>query len=156
MSRPTGRPPKPHHLKVIEGNPGGRRLTPLPKAPPLKPRMPADLSDGAKRVWRWLVPKLDDVGILTPVDALYLEMLCDVVARARSARGYADAGTLTAGRKGEPVRNPAAIELRQWLDLVDRFGSRFGLNPADRVRLAVGDPHATTLDLDRLLEDPGA
>ena len=48
---PRGRRLKPNHLKVIEGNPGKRKLIPPPKALPRKPRRPANLSKGAKREW---------------------------------------------------------------------------------------------------------
>jgi P27 family predicted phage terminase small subunit len=107
--------------------------------------MPRGLSDEAKKVWRYLVPKLDDLGLVTPVDQPALEVLCDAVAQYRAAMTFAAKGTLVAGRrKGEAVRNPALLEARQWAGVIAAYSSRFGLSPADRVRLATGGPQ--TLD----------
>ncbi len=134
--------PKPTHLKLLEGNPGGRRLpTNEPKPPPSRPRAPDGMSDRSRKVWNYLTPRLDDVGLLTQIDRYTLRAGCDVVAKYEEAIEMLDrTGLLIKGaRSGEPVRNPLAIVHHQsWAEMV-QFSAMFGLSPADRSRLAVTD-----------------
>lgn len=143
MNARAGRPPKPTHLKVIEGNPGKRPLAQPPKPSPEKPRCPSYLSPYAKTVWRRLVPLLDDMGILTTQDRETMAAFCQAVADFRRAvevineKGYMVQGR----RKGEAVKNPMLQVKREAVREIATFSAMFGLSPADRVRL-VGDAGA--------------
>ncbi len=140
MAGRKGRPPKPAHLKVIDGNPGKRRLAPTVKAPPSRPRAPEWLPSYAKTVWRRLVPLLDEMGILTTVDRETMASYCIAVNKLKeSTEALAKTGYLVQGRrKGEAVKNPAAQHQREAMHEIATFSSMFGLSPADRQRL--GDP----------------
>lgn len=132
-----GRPPKAHHLKVIEGNPGKRALVPPPKPSPSRPRCPAYLSVYAKTVWRRLVPLLDDLGVLTEADRDTMAVLCQAVADFKAATELiASKGYLVQGRrKGEAVKNPMLQVRREAAREIATYSAMFGLSPADRVRL---------------------
>lgn len=132
----TGRPPKPHHLKVIEGNPGKRRLTEPVKPPPSRPRCPGWLSPYAKTAWRRLVPILDAMGVLTSADTETMAGLCEAVSRFRKAtETIAKSDVLVKGQKGEAVKNPAIQIQRDATRDIATFSAMFGLSPSDRVRL---------------------
>lgn len=153
MARKTGRPPKPHHLKVIEGNPGKRPLVEPPKPPPSRPRCPDYLPTYAKTVWRRLVPILDEMGILTTADRETMAAYCVAVDRFRDAViAYAKTGGLVKGQKGEAVTNPALRNLAAATRDIATFSAMFGLSPADRVRLIgqAGNP-AGVPDLEDVL-----
>lgn len=138
----TGRTPKPHHLKVIEGNPGGRKLVAPLKAPPSKPRCPSWLDDYAKTVWRRLVDILDGYGVLTTADRETMSIYCQAVAAYRRAtEDIAKTGLLVQGQKGNAVTNPLWRIQRDAARLILDCSARFGLTPADRVRLT-GEPGA--------------
>lgn len=152
---PRGRKPKPHHLKVIEGNPGKRSMAPPPKAPPARPYCPAWLSKYAKTEWRRVVPELDALGVLTKVDRSALAAYCEAVATFKEATEAIDkVGVLVQGRrKGDVIKNPALQVQRDAARLIATFSAMFGLSPSDRVRLmgdakpgpAAGDPLETLL-----------
>ena len=141
MSGRTGRPPKPHHLKVIEGNPGKRSLAEPVKAPPSKPACPSWLSKYAKTEWRRIVPVLDSLGVLTQVDRSTLAAYCEAVSTFKAAtETIEEFGVLVEGRrKGEAVKNPALQIQRDAARLIATYSSMFGLSPSDRVRLGA-DP----------------
>lgn len=153
MAGRKGRPPKPTHLKIIEGNPGKRRLAPTVKAPPSRPTCPDYLAPYAKTVWRRLVPLLDAMGILTRVDRDTMAAYCASVARFKEASEVLNkTGVLVQGqRKGQAVKNPAIQIQRDAIRDIATFSSMFGLSPADRHRL--GDPtsHTKTSDIETLL-----
>jgi P27 family predicted phage terminase small subunit len=131
----TGRPPKAHHLKVIEGNPGKRRLVEPPKAPPRRPRCPEWLTPYAKTTWRRLVVILDDLGLLTLADRDTMAALCEAVSRFKaSTEKIAASDVLVKGDRG-PVKNPAIQIQRDATRDIATFSAMFGLSPADRVRL---------------------
>lgn len=155
MAGRKGRPPKPTHLKVIEGNPGKRRLAPSVKAPPQKPRAPEWLTPYAKTTWRRLVPLLDDLGVLSAVDRDTIAGYCEAVSTFKSAtEAIAKTGVLVQGRrKGEAIKNPALQIQRDASRLIATYSAMFGLSPSDRQRL--GDPTRAgvgTADLETILQ----
>lgn len=143
MANPrSGRKPKPHHLKLIQGNPGGRRLVEPPSPPPARPYCPEWLSPFAKTEWRRIVPPLDRLGLLTKVDRSTLAGYCEAVSNFKRATEIINATDLMVeGRKGEPTKNPMLQVQRDSLRLMSNYSAMFGLSPSDRVRL-LGDPGA--------------
>jgi P27 family predicted phage terminase small subunit len=150
----TGRTPKPRHLKVLEGNPGGRALGPELKPPPSKPRCPSWLQDYAKTTWRRLTDILDGYGILTTADREMMAAYCEAVADYRTAtETLAKTGLLVQGQKGNAVTNPLWRIKRDAARQIAEGSARFGLTPADRVRL-MGEPDGSSShgdDLEHLL-----
>lgn len=135
-----GANPKPTHLKLLEGNPGKRPLpTQEPQPAKVGPEPPQDLTGEALAEWNRLAPELARLGLLTVVDRPFLVVLCEAWATYRLAREILarDGLLVQSVRDGSLVKNPAAQIARDQADLMMRYGSRFGLSPSDRVRLAV-------------------
>lgn len=132
------RPRKPTHLKLLDGNPGKRAITPPPKVSPERPIAPPHLSDEAKREWGYLVPRLDEIGMLSKIDRTALEIYCESVSTWRAATAILhEGGVLIRGDKGRIVKNPAAQIARDAATTVRLIGSEFGLTPASRERMAL-------------------
>jgi P27 family predicted phage terminase small subunit len=131
---------KPTHLKIIEGNPGKRRLDPSsPKLPPDRPIAPVWLSEDARAEWRFIVPKLDAAGLVSKIDRTTLAVYCEMVATFREATNWVrERGILVAGQKGGAVKNPALQIQRDAARLISTYARMFGFSPADRVGMDGG------------------
>lgn len=138
-----GRPPKPTHLKLLEGDLGRqpvcvRALNPRRGVP----RCPLHLSARAKGLWRALGRELDRMGVITMADAVALEMLCDAYAQYRDARDVLtiDGPTYTSTTKRGGMITRARPEVAIAADAWRRTSSMltaFGLSPAGRAKLGV-------------------
>lgn len=122
----AGRPPKPTALKLLQGNPGKRKLNmDEPKPPPgAEPPGYIKLNLEALAEWKVISAKLLRLGLLTEVDDNALATLCVLEVKFRSAVVNDAAGSTLA----EISREKRAL----W--------SRFGMTPADRVRVKVEKP----------------
>lgn len=77
-----GRPPKPTHLKVLEGNPGKRALNKNEPRPQAKiPSCPKHLDKEAKVEWKRISKQLLLLGLLTEVDRAALAAYCQAWSR---------------------------------------------------------------------------
>jgi len=137
-----GRKPKPSHLKLITGNPGKRPINEKePKVARSRPSAPAHMSDRAREAWGYVSGLLDRMGVLSEVDAVALEMLCETYADYLAARDELESfgsnyyGTATAAgdtmHRAHPAvaqKNDADRRLRGWL-------SEFGMTPSARSRV---------------------
>ena len=73
----AGRPPKPTHLKVLEGNPGKRALNKDEPKPQAKiPSCPSHLDKEAKAEWRRISKELLQLNLLTAIDRAALAAYC--------------------------------------------------------------------------------
>lgn len=138
-----GRKPKPTAMKRLAGNPGKRRLDggePQPKI--VAPRAPRGrLPDAGKRLWRYLVPKLADLGLLTELDTTALEMMCLHYATAVEAETLLrEEGLVTIGAKGGLVKHPAVQILRDNSIAFRQYAEQFGLTPSSRSRITMPMP----------------
>lgn len=135
---------KPTALKVLEGNPGKKRLNQAePKPRPTAPRCPNWLAPEAQERWRELAPEMERLGLLTVVDGIALEALLQTWARWREA----ERGLETA--EG-PDRYHLAAEIGRYLAQIRAFCAEFGLTPASRGRIQLPTEKADD-DLDGLL-----
>jgi P27 family predicted phage terminase small subunit len=137
-----GRRPKPSHLKLVTGNPGRRALNAKePKVARSRPSAPSHLSDKARETWGYVTGLLDRMGVLSEVDAVALEMLCESYADYLAAKAELKAfgsdyyTTLTAlgdkMHRAHPAvaqKNDADRRIRAWL-------SEFGMTPSARSRV---------------------
>lgn len=136
-----GRKPKPSHLKLVTGNPGKRKLNKKEPKPRREiPSPPDHLSDRARVAWGSLSAKLDRLGILTELDDLALERVCELVAEIvehkadiRQHGRYVKVG-LAKGKLRPVVRLLADADkrLRAWM-------TEFGLTPSSRSRINAHD-----------------
>jgi P27 family predicted phage terminase small subunit len=99
------------------------------------PTMPADLPPAAKTIWRKLVPKLNDLGRLTPLDGVAVADMVLCICRLKECEDDITArGVLVAGDRG-PVKNPSLQAAREYRAALQRWSQRFGLTPGDRDRI---------------------
>lgn len=137
------RNPKPTALKLIEGNRGKR---PLNKREPdaayldnLAP--PAHLSDNAKKVWEVAAPILRESKVLTVMDVISLELLCNAVVDYRLAQ-EATKDSSTAGTGISPWKQLQSMHFKQLNVMLDKFG----MNPRERSRLMIEPQLGLPLD----------
>ena len=77
-----GRKPKPTGMKELEGNPGKRKLnTKEPKPDKKAPSCPKWLEPEARKEWKRLSRKMEQMGILTEVDMAAFAGYCQAYAR---------------------------------------------------------------------------
>jgi phage terminase small subunit len=117
----AGRPPKPTALKLLQGNPGKRKLNDQEPKPAAGARMPEWFADRPELAAEWNrhAPRLEKLGLLTEIDDSALTAICILEVRLR------EIGSI-------PGSNPIDVtrELRA-------LWGRFGMTPADRVRVKV-------------------
>lgn len=112
----AGRPPKPTALKLLQGNPGKRRISKREPRPKLGAEAPTWLSPQAKVFWNHLAPQLVALRVLTEIDAQALAVLCTLLGEFQ----------LQVRRRQVTAR--MAAEIRAYL-------GRFGMTPSDRVKV---------------------
>ena len=149
-----GPPPKPTALKVLQGNPGKRRLNDSEPTPPPGPVSPPSwLTGKSRRAWRWIAPVLDAMGCLTTADPHALAMLCDAYGDYLDARTIIrDEGRTyesrhlqmdAAGNTFERVIIRARPEVAMMSDAWKRMRvlmQEFGMTPSSRSRIKTGAP----------------
>ncbi len=139
-----GPPPKPTRLKLLEGNPGKRRLNRREPKPRLEaPRCPVWLSEEAKTVWRRTVLELKRAGVLTVVDGDALAAYCQTYARWKAAEEFlANHGDVYPlrdenGRIKYMQQFPQVSIARNLLHLLRGYQQEFGLTPSSRSRIEI-------------------
>jgi len=78
----AGRKPKPTKLKILQGNPGKRKIPPNEPKPATKmPKCPPHLDKMARKEWRRFSPTLARLGLITEVDGSAFAAYCDQFSR---------------------------------------------------------------------------
>jgi len=137
-----GPAPTPTALKLLRGNPGQRRLRHgEPKPAPAPSADPPALTDAARAIWAELAADLVAVGCWARVDRRTLATACRLQALGESLLAVCEAGPLiddtpTNGRQPVAEFRAALAALTE----AQKILSRFGVTPADRVRLAPPTP----------------
>ena len=140
MPKP-GPKPKPTELKKLAGNPGKR---PLPNEPEPKgglPPMPSGrMPREAQVAWLRIKTALEPVGILTEADAQTFEFMCLHYAFAvESANLLVKQGLTIIDKDGIRRKNPAHQLFRDHSLNFRMYAEGFGLSPAARARIDLGD-----------------
>lgn len=117
-----GPPPKPTALKVLEGNPGKRRLNDREPKPTVGCRPPDWLAGEALVEWEKHAPRLERLGLLTEIDGEALAALCVLLVQFA-----------TEAQAEEPKTSKLMFLSKELRGL----WSRFGMTPADRSRVKV-------------------
>ncbi|CAB4220429.1 COG3747 Phage terminase, small subunit [uncultured Caudovirales phage] len=137
-----GPPPKPTALKLLEGNPGRRRLSTSEPQPRRLTQIepPENLEEEGKLVFRALSQELINCGLLTAIDAepllRYVKLLLE----------YKHADAEIKGKFVLPVKDKlgqfAYFLPNPWVGVRDRAMDRllrlekeFGMTPSSRVRM---------------------
>jgi P27 family predicted phage terminase small subunit len=148
-----GPPPKPTYLKLVAGNPGGKRLN-MNEPKPTRKLMnaPDFLCDDAKTEWRRVAPELFRLGLLTVLDRAVLAMYCQAwghwlaaerALRAMAERDPAGRGLLVKTANGNAIQNPLVGIANTEARMMISCGTEFGMTPASRSRIGTpgnGDP----------------
>lgn len=145
-----GRKPKPTHLKLIEGNPGKRKVNtvepvPLPElhAPP--PFLPQEGQDEWKRV----AAELYNLGLLTVVDRTALAAYCHSYAiwkqatdaiNQMAARDQLTRGLMIKTTNGNAIQNPLIGTANKAASDMVRYAAEFGMTPSARARISAQPP----------------
>lgn len=132
-----GRPPKPTQLKILEGNPGKRKLNEHEPKPKIKiPQCPDFLSDEAKQEWQRITPLLLKLKLITEIDRTALAMYCQTYGRWRQAEEKIKAdGLMKNSPNGYPIQNPYIAISNKAIDKMRGLLSEFGMSPATRSRV---------------------
>lgn len=110
---------------------------------------PPGLSPGAREKWADLLPKLGAVCDLKPTDADAIAQYCEAWALRQKALAELHAGGVRMVHEtpnGALQINPLITIARQQEQVMMRLSERFGLDPASRQRLKVGQAGAGTDD----------
>jgi P27 family predicted phage terminase small subunit len=143
-----GRPAKPRGLKILEGGQNkmgepidskGRAIKPGVNFGRGLPTKPEGLTEDAEYLWDLIIEQLETVGVLKPLDAASMEMLCETFSRWRYAvkqrRMYGALGKNSQGVVTAPwvgIEERASKEFRGWC-------AEFGLTPASEKNLTAED-----------------
>lgn len=134
-----GRPAKPTALKLLQGNPGKRKLKkdgPAPAPLAETPDAPEWLGEWAVEMWGAIAPWLTQTGIMTRTDTHNLAVFCAAYERWRWAEEeVASKGITVVDAKGVLKKNPACTVINEALRQLASFGAALGLDPASRARL---------------------
>lgn len=140
----NGRTAKPRALKLVTGrsegkDSAGRTIPEAPNFPRGVPTKPQDLSADAAWLWDVIVAQMAGPGLLKPLDAPSLEVVCETFARWREAVKQRRA-------HGSLGKNSQGVVTAPWVGIEERAGREFrawcaeyGLTPAAEKNLASGD-----------------
>ena len=143
----AGRKKKPDSLRALITNPRGRQPAAIDLFPVASATPPQHLDADARAVWSQYATLLISRGLLSSGDAAKFEMFCLACGRARQIdRAIRAGGGITA----ETARLTVA-EIK-YMQLADKLGALFGLDPIARSRLKA-EPPQTRDWLDALTGD---
>lgn len=133
-----GRKPLPtsYHEKTGSYKKHPERRNPAePKAPPGIPAPPEHLSPEVKLVWQKLSIQLASMNVLSTVDAMAFELLCQQYVEYRIAVANVEEYGHVIDVDGRPKRNPFDIVKERLTCALQKSLSEFGLTPSSRSRM---------------------
>lgn len=132
-----GPAPKPSALKVLAGNPGGRRLPAEPEPSPLLqvPPPPVWLDTEAKREWKRVGQELLGLGLLTSLDVVAFAGYCQAFGAYVKANRMLRREGMVIEVNGVKQRNLWAKVAADAFDQMQKGLAQFGLTPSARVRM---------------------
>ena len=148
----SGRKPIPTNLKIVKGTAQPCRILKdeaKPKADAV--RMPAGLSDDAKKQWKLVAKQLTAAGLLTNLDTFALAMYCEVFGRWSYANDQIkENGPIVTAPSGYPVQSPFLQIANKSFDQMTKMLVEFGMTPSSRSRVAGAGPAVEEDDGDPL------
>lgn len=136
----AGRKPKPTNLKLIQGNPGKRKLPehePTPDVADPEYPAPEHLSEFAKAHWGAVCRMLSEANVLTVMDLDALAMYCDAYARwVEANEKIRVTGTVVkAPTSGYPMQSPYLSVANKAFEQMRAILTEFGMTPSSRTRV---------------------
>ena len=150
-----GRKPKPTALKLLDGNPGKRRINDREPSPPAGiPEAPGWFDDEARAEWFRISKILDDMGVLSLADHAALETYCTIYSRWVKAEAQVRKyGTIVKSPdKGFPMTSPYLTVANQALEALRKLAVEFGLTPSSRSRIRLPSEGDAASEFDRFTE----
>ena len=150
-----GRKPTPTAIKELEGNPGKRPLNAHEPRPERKaPACPKWLEPEAKKEWRRLAKKLEQLGVLTEADMSVFASYCQAYARWKAAEEIISShGFISKTPSGYLQAIPHVAIAKEYARIMNRCAEQLGLTPSSRSRLVAGETGGATVkdDMEDLL-----
>ena len=143
---PSGPKPRPARLKVLEGNPGKRKILDEPKPPSDKPEPPSHLDKYGLEEWHRVVEGLYTMGVLSSIDHGTLAAYCYSYSQWRGAAEALNdikaqksflASLLIPTKNGNIIQHPLVGICNKAAADMNRYAGEFGMTPSARARLAV-------------------
>ena len=143
-----GRKPKPTAIKELEGNPGKRELNQNePKPKENAPKCPAWLDAEAKKEWKRVSKRLEEIGVLTEVDMAAFAGYCEAYSRWKDAEEFISKhGTIFKTPSGYWQQVPHVSIAQTYLKIMIKFCEQFGMTPSSRSRIVAEKNGADTDD----------
>ena len=140
----TGRPRKPTHVKVLEGNFRKHRANPEEPKPRVgTPQCPAFLGEVAKAEWRRIIPEMRAMGTLNTADRAEMAKYCQAWSRwIECERVIDEQGMTFQTDKGYVVPRPEVNNSLKYMKAMSESASKLGLNPQARSTVKVPDKPA--------------
>ena len=135
---------KPTPLRILHGDRPDRINDAEPVPPTGEIECPAWASDQARDVWARLAPGLESRGVLTVWDADAFLVLCEALARYRTATQLVNGSALLVQGGSGLMKNPALQVQAEAERTFLTCASRFGLTPSDRASIKVEVSDADT------------
>ena len=150
-----GPAPKPSNLKVLNGNPGKRKINsdePQFEISEKVPSAPSTLGKIGKKEWRRLAPHIHKIGLLTVADYKTFEAYCASFELYVSAKEKVEVYGLTDETdKGNVIQRPEVGIMNTALKNMKSYAQEFGLTPSSRTNMTAkqlidtDDPIATLI-----------
>jgi len=130
---------KPTHLRVLQGNPGKRKINKNEPQPPAGPPTPPRTLNGyALDEWNEFVPTLFAQGLITKNDATTFALYCEAVKTWKLAQEQLDKeGLLITFKSGNTQQHPLLGIRNKAMELAYKFACEFGLGPSCRSRINI-------------------
>jgi P27 family predicted phage terminase small subunit len=162
--RGGNRSAKPAAIRELQGSRKRPNQRPeVPAAPVTTLAPPPGLSKIERTFWRYYVPKLTALRVLTSLDRDVLADFCRARAEIADIRkAQADPAyrrlmmTVTVDGAGtehvKAATNPLDVQLRNWLTLARLAGAELGLSPVSRARVTPAGPTEEKDELENYIQ----
>lgn len=129
--------PKPLEMRVLEGNPGKRKINKHPpKFAKKAPACPDWLDDLARAEWKRIAPHLEKIGLLTDGDLAVFASYCKAYSDLQHAQDEVDkSGYFTIANNGALIAHPAVGIANNAMKKVIECAIQFGFTPSARSRI---------------------
>ena len=138
-----GPAPKPSALKKLAGNPGNRPIKDEPTLGGDKPACPSWLPQPAKSEWRYIVPKLEEMGLLEKTDRAALVGYVLTYWLLRDSVEHLDQEHIVKvyeTHNGNYQQHPRISVINKQLEMMLRYMKEFGMTPSSRSQFSVAEP----------------
>jgi P27 family predicted phage terminase small subunit len=148
----AGRKPKPTKLKLLQGNPGRRKLSPdEPEPKAMLPPAPEHLDEEAVAEWQRMGEKLHKLGLVTEIDKSALAVYCMAWSRWVEAEGKIKefGSVMISPKSGFLVQSPYLQIANRSMEQMMKVLVEFGMTPSSRSRIHVAPRQEEVNPLER-------